>query len=163
MKIIVLDTNVYGWYIEYSIKGSRQFEAVSSFTMLSKILEMKSVVEVLATETIEREIKDAKNSTLSELFYSTIKGVIKTSKRISELAEEYFQECKKVKLRLVTIDDCEIVASATIAGVQLLITENRKTLNNPNVIRIIEIVNSSKGLKKLKIVNSNNAFGDVFA
>lgn len=163
MKIVVLDTNVYGWYIEYSIKGSRQSEAINAFNLLSKILEMKNSIEVLATQTIEREIKAAKNSALSQLFYSLIKGVIKTTKRVTELAEEYFQGWKKAKLHLVTIDDCEIVASATIAGVELLVTENRKTLNNPNVIGIIETVDSSKGLKKMKITDSKRALGDVFA
>jgi len=162
MEIIILDTNVYGWYIEYSINGGRQAEAVDAFNLLSKVLEMKNKVEVLATQTIEREIKNAKNSALSQLFYSTIKGVIKTTKRMNELAEEYYNECKKAKLHFVTIDDCEIVASATITGIKFLVTENRKTLNNPKVIEIIETVNSSRGLRRMLFTHFPKISSRVF-
>jgi len=90
MKTIILDTNVYGWYLSYTLESDRKHEAVNSFTLLSKLLENKGKIEVLATETIE-------------------------------------------KLFSVTLADCGIVAAATLAGVKLLITENRKTLNTSTI------------------------------
>ena len=142
MKRIILDTNVYGWYLSY-VAGNRYPEAVNSFDLVSKLIETKSKIEVLGTETIEREIKDAKNLTLTQLFYSIAKGVVKKTKRIENLASEYFAACKKEKLHFVTIDDCEIVASKTL--------------------KIFSAVNSSLGLVEVKIMDSKNALGDVFA
>lgn len=162
MVQIVLDTNEYGWYLAYVVKGIRQQEAVNSFVLISRLLQTKNV-EALATDTIEREIKDARTAALSELFYSLVKGVIKKSRRVEELANEYFLLCKREGFHFVTIEDCEITAAATIAGVKFLVTENRKTLNNPKVVEIINKVNLAKGLKNPKILDSKTASDVIFA
>ena len=161
MKRLVLDTNVYGWHIAYAARGSRQEEAVNSFALVSKLQQAKDA-EVFATDTIEREIKDAKFPTLSELFHSLVKGVIKKTRQVEELANEYYQLCKNNRLHFVTVEDCEIIAATAIAGVGFLVTENRKTLNNPKVVEIINKVNLSKKLKSPKILNSKNALGEIF-
>lgn len=158
---IVADTNVYGWYLSYTLDGSRQDEAVNSFNLLSKILESKKPL-VLGTETVEREIKEAGKSSLSELFYSIVGGVIRKTEKIDIIAKNYYDSCKKKNLRLVTIDDCEIVAAAAISGAKIFVTENRKTLNNPKVVEIISAVNISEHILNVKIMDSKNALGEIF-
>ncbi len=38
---IVLDTNEYGWYLTYVVKGVRQQEAASSFVLISRLQQTK--------------------------------------------------------------------------------------------------------------------------
>ena len=159
---IVIDTNVYGWYLAYALDGSRRAEAINSFGLLLKILELKKPV-VLGTETVEKEIKAANNPTLSELFYSIVSGIIKKTERAEKLALNYYDYCRKEKLNLVTIADCKIVASALIAGTKIFVTENRKTLNNPRVVKAVGGVNSINGLGNVRIMDSKNALGELYA
>lgn len=161
VTVTVIDTNVYGWYLAYALDGSRKAESVGSFVLLSRILELKRPT-VLGTETIEQEIKAAGKPALSQLFYSVVAGIIKKTKKVDELAWSYYNSCKKERLNLVTIDDCEIVASAAISEVKVLVTENRRTLNNPKVVREIEKVNAAKGINGVKMMDSKSALGDIF-
>lgn len=162
IRAIVIDTNVYGWYLAYALDGSRKTEAINSFNLLSKILELK-IPTVLGTETIEREIKDANKPALSQLFYSVVNGIIKKTERVEKLSWDYYNHCRKEKLNLVTIDDCEIVASTVISGTKIFATENRRTLNNPKVVKAIGDVNFAGGFGGVKIMDSKNASGDIFA
>jgi len=141
--VIVMDTNVYGWYLSYALDGSRMPEAVNSFSLISKILETKKP-NVLGTETVEREIKEAGKPALSELFYSVVSGI-------------------KEKLRLVTADDCEIVAAAAVSSARIFVTENRKTLNNPKIVSAISKINKERKISNVKIMDSKSASGEIFA
>lgn len=161
-RAIVIDTNVYGWYLSYTLDGSRRDEAVNSFNLLSKILELKKPL-VLGTETVENEIKNAGKPALSELFYSVAKGVIKKTEKVNKLAQNYYDSCRKEKLNMVTIDDCEIVASAAIAGTNILVTENRRTLNNTKVKRIISAINIAEKITNVRITDSRSVIDDAFA
>ena len=159
---IVIDTNVYGWYLSYTLDGSRSDEAINSFNLLSRIIELK-VPFVLGTETVEREINDANKTDLSQLFYSIVRGIIRNSKNIDDLAKNYYDSCKGGKLRMVTIDDCEIVAGTAMSGAKIFVTENRKTLNNPRVIAVISNVNARKNIYSVQIMDSKRALGEIFA
>ncbi|MBS3050674.1 MAG: hypothetical protein J4400_00805 [Candidatus Aenigmarchaeota archaeon] len=159
---VVIDTNVYGWYLSYTLDGSRRNEAVNSYNLLSKILELKKPL-VLGTDTIEREIRDAGRPELAQLFSSVVKGIIKKSRNIDELAKNYYDSCKKESLRLVTIDDCEIAAAAAMSGARILVTENRRTFNNPRVAKEIEKANVAKKIRSIKLMDSKNALGEIFA
>jgi len=161
IKTIVVDTNVYGWYLSYTLDGLRMSEVVNSFNLMSKILELKKPL-VLGTEIIEMEIKAAGKPALSELFYSIVGGIISKTKKIDKLALNYYDSCKKERLRLVTIDDCEIVASADLSEAKIFVTENRKTLNNPKVVNVITNVNAAEYVSNVKITDSKNALGEIF-
>lgn len=160
-KFVVLDTNIYGWYQDYIEKEVRTSEAVNAFNLMTKIFENRDKIQVLATETIEKEIKRAQRSELTNLFYSAISGVIKNSKKVVELSSEYFVECRKESLNFVTLDDCEIVAATILSGVKSLVTENRKSLNNPKVKTIFQI-NSKRNLRDAEIKDCKSFTGDVF-
>jgi hypothetical protein len=148
---IVIDTNIYGWYLAY-LRGNRKPEAIHSYVLISKQLASKRLV-VLATERIEREIKAAGSSSLKEIFLSTIEGIIKITEKVRELAMEYYKVAKEHKVK-AELEDCEIVAAATIAGADYFVTENRATINNPEFKKIVEEINTKKRLKRLKILNS---------
>ena len=71
--------------------------------------------------------------------------------------------CIAYKTRLETTEDCEIIASVTLAGVKLFVTENRESINNPFVKGVFEEVNVSWRLKTPKIVNSEVAVNELFS
>jgi hypothetical protein len=147
---IVIDTNVYGWYLDY-LKGGRKPEAIHSYIFISKLLTSKKFI-VLATERIEKEIIAAKSPSLAEIFTTIIDGVIRTTKKVIKLANEYYRISKEYKAK-VELEDCEIVAAATLAGARYFITENRLTINNPKFKKVVEEINLKKGLQKLKILS----------
>lgn len=158
-KIIVLDTNVYGWYLSYTLKGDRKTQAVESFRLISKLLEdrkNKPQCVVLATERIEKEIKASGNQNLKDLLYSLIQGVIQTSSKIKELANEYYKTAKKYKAR-ADLEDCEILAAVILSRIKWFITENRLTINHPRFKKAFEEINSKRKLQKLNILNSGEA------
>lgn len=162
MKTVVLDTNVYGWYQDYIEKGVRTSEAVNAFNLMTKVFENRDKIQVLATETVEKEIKKAQRSELANLFYSTISGVIKNSKKVVGLSNEYFVECRKEDLYFVTLADCEIIAAAILSGVKSLVTENRKTLNNLTVKTVLHKINSKRNLRDVEIKDCKSFIGEIY-
>ena len=64
---------------------------------------------------------------------------------------------------MVTIDDCEIAAAAAMSGARILVTENRRTFNNPRVAKEIEKANVAKKIRSIKLMDSKNALGEIFA
>lgn len=165
MKIVILDTNVFGWYLSYTIEGSRRPQAMGAFNLVSKLMEEKSKgkpsVMVLATDRIEKEVKSAQDSNLDKLFHSLVSGVIKKTRKIEDLAREYFRIAKEKRLR-ITKEDCEIIASATLSGTKWFITENKLTINNPKMIEVVESVNLKRKLLSPKIMDSKQAIGEIF-
>ncbi len=151
-KIAMLDTNVYGLGIEDS----------SVKTLLERLAveKEKGVIEILSSDTILKEIRKTGDRNLRgrlrEYHDSVAKGVIKLSINIKNLANQYFDECKKRKIK-VTLADCEIVAAATFVGVNQVVSNNRKTMTNPDAIKVYEIINKSKGLKMPHFANVQEA------
>jgi len=160
--IVVLDTNIYGWYQDYVEKGVRTPEAVSAFDLMTKIFKGRDKIQVLGTETIEKEIKKAQQVELRGLFYSTINGLIRNSKNVIGLSEEYFNECRKEGLRFVTLADCETVAASAVAGLRSLVTENRKSLNHPKVKGAFRKINSKRKLREVEIKNCKGFIGETY-
>ena len=160
MRIIVLDTNIYGWYLAYTLKGSRQLQAIDAFILISKLIEDrikgKHQITILATDRIIKEITAAKNPNLETIVYSLISGVIKSKKEIDTLTYDYLLKARKLKLR-VDKEDCEIIAAATISRTRWFVTENRLTINNPRFKMVIEEANNKKKLPIPKILNSKEA------
>jgi hypothetical protein len=159
-KIIVLDTNVYGWYLAYRLKNSKEKSAINSYNLISKLLQSKDIA-VHATEQIEKEVKKAKDPELKSLFYALVRGIIKKNKKIVKLAREYFKISRKEELHKVTVEDCEIIASCVVAGIKLFVTENRESINNSLVKKIFDEVNSRWNLKSPKIVDSGEAVHEL--
>ncbi len=55
-----------------------------------------------------------------------------------------------------------IVAAAALAGAKSLITENRKTLNNPKVKEAFQRVNTKSSLKELKIRDCKSFMEEIY-
>ncbi len=163
----MLDTNEYGWYLDYTIAGKRSKEAVNSFNMISKLLEEKQkdrpMIVVYATETVKNEIEAAENPALVWLLNSLAVGVVRKSEKIEKLAAEFYRACRNERLHLVTLEDCEIVAASVAAGIKFMVTENRKTLNNQEVKEILLNTARSKGLVLPEICDSKKAYGELYA
>ncbi len=149
---ILFDTNVYGWAIEDK----------AVLKMLSFIIEEKkssSRFKIFGSEIIENELKKnphnpTRNETL-EFYKSVVNNELKITKEVKKLADLYFESCKKLKVK-ITIEDCEIVAAAVVNNVDFIVTNNRRTMNNPKALDIFKRINSNKFMTP-KIINSNEA------
>lgn len=160
MKILLLDTNVYGWGLENS-KIKEFLEELGK----EKIKE-KPKIQVLGCDIVLNEIRKIKDRKLrmnmGSLYESTVSGSISISDKIRELANEYFNKCKIRKAK-VTIEDCEIIASASIAGIHTIVTDNRKTMGNPKALEVYKIINKQKQLKLPEIIGSRDAIRRFFS
>ena len=106
----MLDTNIYGWYLAYTLKGERNSEAINSFRLISRLIEDKNKEKKL---NIEKE-------------------------------------------------DCEILAAVTMSRTKWFVTENRLTINNPIVKKIVETVNSNRNLQMPRILSSEETIYEIF-
>lgn len=149
MKNILLDTNIYGLALERN-------DAAHSFVILA---EDKQKPErryfVLGSEVISGEInavphKETREK-MRELYQAVISGEIRLTDNVKSLALEYFNECKKNRAR-ITLEDCEIVASASLANVDFIVSDNRNTLRGPKAVEIFASINKKKVLKMPSLI-----------
>ena len=166
MITILIDSNIYGWELSY-VTGSRNERALNCNKLITLLLEevdkKKPSVNVLSFEIVIKELKEAKNYDLIALHDSIVSGVIKISDRIKSLSNKYFEECKKANLFNTTIEDCQIVAAATVSGSSYMVTENRKTLSRKEAVDIYQKINNEKGLKTPKIMDAKKAVSELFS
>src|SRR3989339_15327 len=111
MKNILLDTNIYGLALERK-------DVAHSFVVLAEDKqkpERKYFVfgsEVVYDEINAVPIKETRER-MSELYHVVISGEIKLTDKVKSLALDYFNECKKNRVR-ITLEDCQIAASASL-------------------------------------------------
>lgn len=78
MKVLVLDTNIYGWFLARAIDGVNKKEAINSFKLIQKLIEDKDTgkprVQVYTCDLINKEIRRAKNPDLERLHDSLVSG-----------------------------------------------------------------------------------------
>ncbi|GEM_PF-125068 len=150
---VLIDTNIYGWAVED--------KNVSD--LLLKLIEEKkqgtNSAIVFGFDIIKKELENnphtpTKLKTL-ELYRSVISKHLGITKDTRMLAESYFESCKSSKLK-ITIEDCEIIAAAVINCIEFVVTNNRRTMNNPRTIEVIEKINDGR-FKTPKIIDSKEA------
>lgn len=149
MKIILLDTNIYGLALE------RKDVAMTLVLLSNEKQKPEKEHIVLGSEIIKDEInanthKEAREK-LNELYQLVISGEIRLTDKIKELALAYFNECKNQRIK-ITIEDCQIAASSCMAGINCLATENRKTMMSPKSVEVFNSINAKKGLKTPKFI-----------
>ncbi|MEK6946490.1 MAG: hypothetical protein AABX32_02690 [Nanoarchaeota archaeon] len=149
MKNILLDTNIYGLDLERK-------DVAQSFVILA---EDKQKPErkyfVLGSEVVYDEInaiphKETREK-IRELYQAVISGEIRLTDNVKSLALEYFNQCKKNRAR-ITIEDCQIMASASLANVGFIVSDNRNTLRGPKAVESFASVNKKGGLKMPSLI-----------
>lgn len=144
--MILIDTSVY-------IEASKNEE-------VEKLLEsLKGKSFIQSCEVIDEEIRNAieflrktdrkQNSEKIKLIYDKIReGSIKTTERISKLADEYHnQSCLSKRQNANIENDFLIVASASVAGVKNILSLNRKTMASAQMVDVYNAVNEKHNYK----------------
>ena len=156
MKKELLDTNIYGKIIE---KLDVDF-------VLSNL--PKPNLTVYGSDVIRKELRDtpkgkiivAKNKRvkirllLLNLYYFILKNhQLKTTEAIEELAQAYYIAYKKFggfKPREEIINDFIVVSTATINKLDVVYSDDNKTMLSEDAAKSYELVNSIKKLKTPK-------------
>lgn len=149
MKNILLDTNIYGLTLERHdvarsmviLAEDRQKPERKYFVFGSHVV-YGEIDAVPHKETRER---------MKELYQAVISGEIRLTDKVKSLALEYFNECREKRAK-ITLEDCEIVASASYANVDFIVSDNRSTLRGHKSIEIFALVNKKKGLKMPSLI-----------
>jgi len=125
--------------------------------------------ELRSSEIIEDEVKDsyiflnqkkiAGAEILNEIYLTIKKPVIKETDAIKKLVYEYEVEAKKVGIVAVKSmkADFTIVASATLDGVNFILTLNRKTMASDFARLVYSIVSTRKELKTPEFIIGKEA------
>ena len=139
---------------------------------LEKILrESQNKSFIISSEVIEREIKEATDhlrktgrkigsERLNEIYNASISGTIRLTDRVLAIASLYSENVRekfgKDKAKDMK-DDLRIVACASIAGLKLIGTFNRKTMANEEIIEIYNTINKLNNLKTPEFVKSRES------
>lgn len=151
---ILFDTNIYGWALE----------SETAAKLIAHIIDEQSKdtprfrvfgYDVIRTELERNPHRDTRIRTL-KLYESAKATEIRTSDRVKKLADEYFSQFKGEGIR-ITIEDCEIVASATVNNMDFIVTNNRRTLNSLRAKSLFKEINSANGFKTPAIVTAEEA------
>ena len=158
--MILIDTSIYISAAEDS----------SIEKMLENISE-KCFIQ--SCDIVEREIRSSSEflrqtgrkdaSEKLKLIYEKIReGTIKTSERISNLAQEYHKEAFRLsKSQHKDIkNDFLIVASASVAGVQKIMSFNRKTMASDMMINVYQLVNAGHKYKTPAFLRTREELSD---
>jgi hypothetical protein len=123
---------------------------------------------IISSEIVEKEIEDAadylrkigkKNDAqrLKDIYYAVVSGTIRLTKRVIYLSDKYAAEVKKRiskdRSREMS-DDFRIVSSAAIGSIEAIVTFNRRTMANPEIIAIYKEVNDKTKLKTPKFIRT---------
>lgn len=151
-EVILLDTNIYGWALE-----RKQVAELLAHFADEKLL---GGIMVMGSEVVRKELeriphKDTRNRAI-ELYRSVVSGEIRSTERVASLAEKYFAACKERRAR-ITIEDCLIVAAASLASVTYLITDNRETMRGEKARGVFSEINRKEKLKTPIMVSSDEA------
>ncbi len=149
MLRLIFDTNIFSF-----IAKDRDFNKI-----VEKIKSEKDI-KVYGYKVIKDEIKDIPKSRIYEnhklrtflinLYFDLIKEQYPESQNIKNLAEIYYKEFKKLGGKRSFSDlktDFEIVACASIHKLDLIISEDEKTLKGSIAIKVYRDVNLRNLLK----------------
>ena len=149
MLRLIFDTNIYS-----SIAKDKDINKI-----VEKIKDEKEI-KVYGYKIIKDEIKDIPKSIkyekhklrtfLINLYYDIIKEQYPESQNIKRLAEIYYKEFKKLGGKRSFNDlknDFKIVACASIHKLDLIVSEDEKTLKGNIALKTYEEVNSRNSLR----------------
>lgn len=145
---ILVDTSVY-------------IESIKDAEVQNALEKIADKTLVLTSEVIDDEINEATNflsktgrkeeaEKLKEIYRKTTGGTIKLTERVVGLSESYSEEMSSKLGRRKAKEmenDIRIVSSAVVAGLDKIITINRKTMASDKIVEIYKTVNSPKKLK----------------
>lgn len=151
---ILLDTNTYGWALE------DEKAAMLIALVIDEQRNEHPRLRVFGYDVIRAELErnphnDTKARTL-KLYAAAMTAEIRTDESITSLAEDYFSKFKEENVKM-TIEDCEIVAAATVNGVDFIVSDNRRTLNSPRAKSIFKEINNAKELSTPAIATAEEA------
>jgi len=134
----LFDTNIYGIMLDDTLAPE----------LVQRIRQDKNFM-IHNFRLIRNELRQAPRI-LSLYDRLATKRVIEESKEISQLAQDYFQEYKAsqgVQGKKKMLNDFKIVACASLKGFDLLVSEDRRTLQHPLALKAYRIVNLRKNLR----------------
>ncbi|MBI5347539.1 MAG: PIN domain-containing protein [Candidatus Aenigmarchaeota archaeon] len=145
--MILIDTSVYiGAAEDSSIEKLLEDISEKFFVQSCDIVER----EINSSSEFLRRTDRKEESEKLKLIYEKIrKGTIRTSERISNLAQEYHKEAGRLsKQQHKDIkNDFLIVASASVAGVKKVLSFNRKTMAAGSMVAVYQLVNGRYNYK----------------
>ena len=153
MERVLLDTNIYGKIIEYKDE-----------LLIRNILEkglLKGKIVMYGNDVIRNELRDApkdikidrrkvRTAILNLFDMLTEKHRFKIDAEIKELADNYFKIYKKIggtRNEREIINDFVIVASAAIKKLDIIYSEDSKTMMGDKALESYSIVNEIKRLR----------------
>ncbi len=149
MLRIILDTNIYGFLIKE--KNIDDLNKKLKENKDLKIFGYKVIKEELRDVPKKQKLGDHKLRTLLINLYSDlIKEQYGRSTEIKKLAEEYYKEFKRLGGKRAFGDlknDFEIVACASIHDLDIIISDDEKTLKGRIALRCYENINLKNHLK----------------
>lgn len=168
MKIMMLDTNVYGWAIARIKNGNKKKEAINAELLIQKLADAKDSkkLDVISSEQIFNELRREKvrknYPEVKQLHDSLITGKVEIRKKVRELANKYLKESRERKIADIDYSDFLIIASAVVARSNYFITENRKHLYRKAVQDILKYVNEKNRLFNTEIIDCEKALKLLF-
>jgi hypothetical protein len=134
----LFDTNIYGIMLNDAMAPE----------LVQRIWQDRNFM-IHNFQLIRKELRRAPRI-LSLYAQLTTRRVIEESRPISELAQDYFQEYKSnqgVQGRKTMLNDFKIVACASLKGFDLIVSEDRRTLQHPIALKAYRIVNLKRNLR----------------
>ena len=171
MKLVMPDTNVYGWAIAKRLYNDKRKQAINSSLLIGKLVNEKGKekpsIRAYSCEQIENELRSEKvrkeTPDIRTLHNSLILGIVKNTRKTNLLVSEYVKEFKRKKADRVDLPDLRIYACATRSRCDYLITENRKSMNRKDVVQVLSNANKRKILKVPEIVSCEKALKILFS
>ena len=153
MKRVILDTNIYGKVIE---KGDVDF-VLNKLPNSSILIYGSDLIRKELRDTPKRKIMITKDKRLKvrilllELYDFVVKNhQLKTTDSALELAENYYAAYKKFggsKNREEIINDFRIVSTAALNKLEVVYSEDNKSMISGKAVDSYELINSIKKLK----------------
>jgi len=153
MKRVILDTNIYGRIIE---RGDVDF-VLNNLPASCIIIYGSDIIRKELRDTPKEKIMIAENKKMKirllllSLYDFTVKNhQLKTTSAVKELAEAYYIAYKKfgsLKSSKGIINDFTIVSTATINKLDVVYSEDNKTMLGQYALNSYELVNRIKKLK----------------
>ncbi|MFH0970092.1 MAG: type II toxin-antitoxin system VapC family toxin [Candidatus Diapherotrites archaeon] len=142
---IILDTNVYGFFIE---QGKQE---------LAKRLSVAEHIQVYGFDLIRNELRNHPKGKIGNrnvrqdllrLYDVLVQSrTFRTNDRIASIATEYGLSYRGGISRAQLVNDFLIVACASIHGLDVIVTEDRHSMGSAPALRAYAQVNQENGLR----------------
>jgi len=156
LPTILIDTNVYGYAVEEDTK-SEDSKHVLKYGKEHK--EKSYGTLIIVTELYESKQQEK----LLELFSSSVGFILELeiSERLTECSKLAWEYLQKLRLEKGSLPDCRLLAMATIAGVDIIITWNRRGVFSENLLKKVEKINTENGYKTPKILTPSEFLSQI--